>query len=101
MFLDKELFIEVLEDIERANKYHTDLNKFFKNNKVDGYIFQPDCACSVIKILEKLFQDTEHWITKFCYDYNFGKTWKEDDTRKFGMDLSSYESLYSYLIMGR
>lgn len=101
--ISKELFIEVLEDLKRAEKYSSDLNTFFKKHDVDGYIFQPDCSVSVILLLHEIFGDAdkEDWISYFCYDLEFGKKWCPGvvkDEHGNDIPLSTPEELYAFLV---
>lgn len=97
--ISKETFIDVMNELIKADAYQTDLNKFFKNHDVDGYIFQPDCATSVVSLLHEVFKkDEDNIISKFCFEYEFGSKWKKEDTDKFGHDISTPELLYDYLV---
>lgn len=101
--ISKEDFIKAINDIEKVNKYHDSLNSFFQKNEVDGYIFQPDCVDTVLRLLHIVFgeADRDNWIEYFCYELNFGKKWKSGCiTKKDGTDikLETSEDLYNYLM---
>lgn len=98
--IEKDLFVKVINDLSHSDKYQSDLNDFFKNHDVDGYIFQPDCATSVVLLLHTIFgkADSDNIIAKYCFEYKFGSKWKNEDTKKYNMDLSNPESLYDYLM---
>ena len=100
--ISKEDFIAIIEDIKGVNDYHNGLNNYFRKSGVDGYIFQPDCTASVIKLLHNIFgeADRDEWIDYFCFELDFGKKWKEGTiTEKDGTDikLETPEDLYNYL----
>lgn len=100
--LSKEEFIEIINDLKEVSDYHQGLNKFFRDHNVDGYIFQPDCSCSVIRLLHLIFgpADTEEWIEKYCFTLNYGRKWKTGMfMEEYGTDirLSAPEELYSLL----
>ena len=102
MTINKEEFIDAIEDVKKANDYQTGLNQYFKTHDVDGYIFQPDCSCTVIHLLHFLFgeQDQEEMISLFCFELDFGRKWKPGMVKdKNGLDLqlSNAEDLYTYL----
>lgn len=102
MKISKEAFINVIEDLKESNDYQKNLNKFFKNNNVDGYIYQPDCSCSVVKLLHIIFEnsDADEWISFFCFDLDFGRKWKPGIvTAKDGstINIATAEELYDYL----
>lgn len=101
MNITRELFCEVLADVERADQYAEGLNNYFKNNNVDGYIYQPDCACSVIKLLHELCGDADkdNWISYFCYELDFGKKSNKLNPKYKGkeIDLSTSDNLYDFL----
>lgn len=100
--LSKENFIEIMNDLEEVSNYQNGLNRFFREHNVDGYIFQPDCSSSVIKLLHIIFgkADENDWIEKFCFILNYGQKWKSEMfTDKNGTDirLSTPEELYELL----
>lgn len=100
MNIDKELFVNIIDELDRSDRYKTDLNNFFKSHGVDGYIFQPDCAISVVSLLHNACgkADDDGLISKFCFEYNYGRKWKEEDTEKYHMDLSDSGKLYDHLV---
>lgn len=100
--LSKTEFIEIIEDVKKANDYQTGLNQYFKAHDTDGYIFQPDCSCTVINLLHLFFGelDCEEFISLFCFELDFGRKWKPGMvTAVNGTDLklSNAEELYDYL----
>lgn len=100
--ITKEVFNEIIEDIRIANDYQENLNKFFSKNGADGYIFQPDCTCSVLKLLHLIFgeKDADEWIEHFCLELNFGRKYKEGDVLdKDGKNipLTTTDDLYRLL----
>lgn len=101
--ISKELFVEVINDMERAERYQSDLNDFFRSHDTDGYIFQPDCSVSVLRLLHNFFgkADENDWISYFCFELNFGKAYKPGcvtDKNNNNIDLSNAESLYDFLV---
>lgn len=100
--INKELFLDVMNDLERANNYHEELNSFFETHDVDGYIFQPDCSTSVIKLLHNIFGDLDKddWISYFCFDLDFGRNYKDGMVTHNGknVSLATSEDLYDFLI---
>lgn len=102
MIISKEDFVSIMDDLQKTNDYQRGLNRYFKNNDVDGYIYQPDCSCSVIKLLHMIFSDADfnEWISYFCFELDFGRKWKPKIiTEKDGTDikLETSEDLYNYL----
>lgn len=97
----KQDFVNIITELRKANDYQTGLNRYFKTHDVDGYIYQPDCSCSVIKLLNLIFDDTDEWIDYFCFELNFGRKWKEGMVKTDnGKDikLANAEDLYDLLI---
>lgn len=90
-----------MDDLQKANDYQTGLNRYFKNHDVDGYIYQPDCSCSVIKLLHMVFieKDIDEWINSFCFDFDFGRKYKDTlkDTAGNIIPFSTSEDLYHIL----
>lgn len=102
MILSKEDFVTAINDIKLVNNYQDGLNNYFRKNNVDGYIFQPDCTDTVLRLLHIYFGDADkdNWIEHFCFDLEFGKKWKKDMIKdKDGADikLATPEDLYDYL----
>lgn len=101
--INKEEFVKALNDVEKCFKYQEGLNDYFRDNDADGYIFQPDCSDTVIRLLHLItgVRDIDEWIEYFCYELDFGKKWKEGMiTYPDGTDIimNSPESLYDFLM---
>jgi len=102
--ISKEVFVEVINEIAVVDKYHENLNSFFKSNDVDGYIFQPDCSPAILKLLRIIFNDEDDWIDYFCNELEYGKKWKAgmiQDNDGQDIDLSTSEKLYDFLTSSR
>lgn len=100
--ISKEDFVNAINKIKQVNAYHEGLNNYFRKNGVDGYIFQPDCTDTALRLLHIMFgnADKDGWIEYFCIELEFGKKWaKGTVTEKDGMDikLETAEDLYDYL----
>ena len=110
MIVSKELFIEAVNELERAFDYQENLNKFFKNNCSDGYLIQPDCSDMVIKLLENVMklernEDGYTDLSYFCLGLEFGRKFVpgcikeiDEDGNEVELDFSSAEKLYDYLV---
>lgn len=99
--ISKDDFVSIIYDLQKTNDYQRGLNRYFKNHDVDGYIYQPDCSCSVIKLLHMIFgkKDIDEWISYFCFDLNFGKKWTPGSINRNGKDikLENASDLYDLL----
>ena len=100
--ISKDDFVLAIEDVKNVNKYTDGLNNYFHKNGVDGYIFQPDCSETVLRLLHNLFEesDKDGWIEYFCFELDFGAKWKRGMiTKKDGSDikLQTPQDLYDYL----
>lgn len=100
--ITKEYFNEIMENVKNTYKYQEGLNNYFSKSGVDGYIYQPDCVDTTIKLLHNIFaeKDVDEWISYFCFELDFGKKYKEGMIRdEFGKDipLSTYDDLYALL----
>ncbi len=101
--INKDLFCEVMEDIKKADDYQNWLNAQLQRNGVEGYLFQPTCIDSAIKLLHFCFgnSDIDDTISYFCFELNYGRKWKEGMlTGEDGRDivLATSSDLYNYLI---
>ena len=102
MEIAKEAFIEAIENVKKVCQYNTDLNKFFQKNGADGFLYQPDCVETTLKLLAMISHDdgVNGWIHYFCFELDFGRKWKSGmATDADGMDikLETAEDLYNYL----
>ncbi len=100
--ITKDLFCEIIEDAKKADEYQNWLNAQLQKNGAEGYLFQPTCIDSVIKLLHFYFgnSDIDDMISYFCFELNYGKKWKEGMLiDKDGNDivLSTPSDLYNYL----
>lgn len=99
--MNKELFIEIIEDIKKVYYFQENMNSFFRENGADGYIFTPDCTGSVLKLLHSIFSDTDkdEWISYFCFELEFGTKWKPGTITENGKDirLGTIDDLYNLL----
>ncbi len=100
--ISKEDFKFVMSEVEKTLRYHENLNNFFRNNSVDGCIYQPDATTATLKLLHLIFGETDKdkWINYFCFDLDFGKRWKsgmvteKDET---DIKLKTVDDLYTLL----
>lgn len=100
--ISKEYFNEIMESVESTYKYQEGLNDYFSKNGVDGYIYQPDCVDTTMKLLHNIFgeKDKNEWISYFCFELDFGKKYKKGSIKdEFGKDitLATFDDLYTLL----
>lgn len=100
--ITRELFKEVVEEIQKSYDYQEGLNRYFEKNNVDGYIYQPDCMCAAIKLLHNIFneEDKDEWISYFCFELNFGRKYKDglvSDKDGKNIPLATIDDLYDLL----
>lgn len=100
--ITKEYFFEIMENIKNTYKYQEGLNDYFSKNGVDGYIYQPDCVDTTMKLLHNIFgeKDTDEWISYFCFELDFGRKYKEGLVKdEFGnnIPLATFDDLYILL----
>ena len=67
--ITKEYFNEIMESVKNTYKYQEGLNDYFSKNGVDGYIYQPDCVDTTMKLLQPML---ERYITlnRFVVKWN-------------------------------
>lgn len=99
--LSKEEFVQFITDVQTANDYQKGLNRYFKSHDVDGYIYQPDCSCAVLRLLHMIFgeADSDEWISSFCFDFDFGRKYKDQYKDHSGntISFSTIDDLYAVL----
>lgn len=101
-FMTREFFTEIMEEVMKSHDYQEGLNKYFEKNDVDGYIYQPDCACATLKLLHHIFgeKDVDEWISYFCFELNFGRNYKDgavSDEHGNNIPLATIDDLYNLL----
>lgn len=100
--ISREDFTSIMEDLQSVNDYTNALNDCFRKHDVDGYLFQPDCTCSTIKLLHLMFgkADEAEWIEYFVFDMDFGRKYKDGavtDGKGKNIKLASIDDLYNLL----
>lgn len=99
--LSKEKFCETMDQIKEAWDYNDKLNSFFRDNHVDGYLYQPDCLDVAVNLLKYLFSDDNDWIGYYVYELDWGKKYHPGCViDKDGTDiiLKTSEDLYEFLL---
>ena len=104
----KEEFVEVINQIEKYNKFDYDLFELFLNyGEGANSPTLPSLENVLIRTLEKMFgQDSVDYhgygsdISYYCYELDFGKEWQPGMITCDGEDinLSDAEHLYDYLV---
>ena len=100
--ITKEYFNEIMENIKNTYKYQEGLNDYFSKNGADGYIYQPDCIDTTMKLLHNIFgeKDIDEWISYFCFELDFGRKYKDGLVKdEFGnnIQLATFDDLYVLL----
>lgn len=100
--ITKEYFNEIMENIKNTYKYQEGLNDYFSKNGADGYIYQPDCVDTTMKLLHNIFgeKDIDEWISYFCFELDFGRKYKDGLVKdEFGnnIPLATFDDLYVLL----
>lgn len=101
ILISKEDFVSCINEIKAAIDYQNDLNKLFSKHNVDGYLFQPDCTDTTVKLLELIMEDTDGWISYFCWDLDFGRCYEDGmilDECGSNIKLSTVDDLYKILM---
>lgn len=103
LIVSKDEFVSYIDDIKNSMDYQKELNKLFSKYNVDGYLFQPDCSASLIRLLNKVFHvsSQDGYIEKFCFETDFGKKNIPGsflNKRKKEVKISTSEDLYDLLL---
>lgn len=101
--LPKEDFVSYMDEIRTVLEYQKGLNNLFRKHEVDGYVCQPDCVSSLIKLLHSIWgeADQDDYIEKFCFEANFGKKSVPNlflDKSHQDVTISNAEELYDLLL---
>lgn len=100
--INEEAFVEIMNDVQKAYDYEEGLNNFLKKHDVDGYIYQPDCVGTTLRLLHLMFEDKDidEWISYFCFELDFGRKYKDGiitDKDGKNIPLATTKDLYALL----
>ena len=103
VLVGKDDFVQIIKDVEDVSRYQEQRNKFFAENGADGYIYEPECCETVIRLLHLIFgeYDSNDEIARFCFNGNFGKKKSEckfKDEEGKETEIKSASQLYDYLL---
>jgi hypothetical protein len=106
LIITKEIFIEILLNIQNQSNHDDKCNEAFKIILPDtfgGYYNNSFLHSSLLYLLKIAFNDNhkDSWIDYFIYELDFGSKYKNGCvTNKDGsnIDLSTSEKLYDFLI---
>ncbi len=100
--LSKEVFVKTINEVQKVWDYSNSLDKFFRENDVEGYIIQPDCTDTVVNLLHEIFEEKDklEWISYYCWELDFGRKWVKGTVIDNGKDiiLNNAGALYDFLI---
>lgn len=101
--MTKELFIKSIHSLQAVEDFQRGVLDLLHTTApyADMGIMQyPDCSDALLTVLEDAMEDTEGWITYFCYERDFGR----DDTLgdviidENPVSFSTAEDLYNLLV---
>lgn len=80
MNLTFEEFQKIMQHFEHQSDFADDfrdiLAKYNKGDFIDPYCFADDEADNIIvRLLEAVFGDEEHWLSYYIYELNCGRDW--------------------------
>lgn len=108
--ISKEKFFEILDYIQEIDMFENNLKKVFRNSKratdyMDAAMFTDIYMIEyIIDLLEDEFNDTNHWISYWIYELDFGKLWSSGmiiDKDERDIKLQTKEDLYNFLIKNK
>ena len=109
--ISKEMFLEIMDKLKRADDVDTSVYKLGYDNSIDLELNTSFLGSTVIDLLTVLLEkdtfppDYDGDIYYFCYDLNFGRYWTpgcitetDKDGNETDVDFSSPEKLWDYLV---
>ena len=105
--LTKLEFVEILNRLREATELVDKVEELFRSSRenlecdfCNGAGLQISHECIVVKLLEKLMQDSAGNISYFIYELDYGKEYREDcvSDKNGNIDISTPEKLYDYLM---
>ena len=105
--LTKQEFVEILNRLREATELVDKVEELFRSSRenlecdfCNGAGLQISHEGIVVKLLEKLMQDSFGIISYFIYELDYGKTYQEGCIfdQSGNIDISTSEKLYDYLL---
>ena len=99
--ISKEIFNEIISELQRVDDYHFGLNAYFEKSGVQGFLYAPDATSSVMQLLKAMFNDEDDLINVFCGEMDYGRKYKSGylkDEAGYHIDFSTPDLLYDYLV---
>lgn len=101
--ISQQLFVEAIDMIRPLKDYQADKMKLWKKYGADGYLIEPSCEATMLKIIKESFGKCEELeaIETFCYKNNFGRGKGNDiyvDSYGQNHTITSSDELYMYLM---
>ena len=107
MPLTKQEFVDILNRLREATELVDKVEELFRDSRenlecdfCNGAGLQISHEGIVVKLLEKLMQDSFGIISYFIYELDYGKEYREDcvSDKNGNIDISTPEKLYDYLM---
>lgn len=107
MPLTKQEFVDILNRLREATELVDKVEELFRDSRenlecdfCNGAGLQISHEGIVVKLLEKLMQDSAGNISYFIYELDYGKEYREDcvSDKNGNNDISTPEKLYDYLM---
>ena len=99
--LTKQEFVDILNRLREATELvDKDSKENLECDFCNGAGLQISHEGIVVKLLEKLMQDSAGNISYFIYELDYGKEYREDcvSDKNGNIDISTPEKLYDYLM---
>ena len=105
--LTKQEFVGILNRLREATELVDKVEELFRDSRenlesdfCNGAGLQISHEGIVVKLLEKLMQDSAGNISYFIYELDYGKEYREDcvSDKNGNIDISTPEKLYDYLM---
>lgn len=105
--LTKQDFVEILDRLRKATELVDKVEELFRGNRenlecdfCNGAGLQISHEGIVVKLLEKLMQDSFGNISYFIYELDYGREYQEGcvSDKNGNIDISTPEKLYDFLM---
>lgn len=98
--LEKNDFCDYIDEIVNCIDYYNDLNRIFEKYGVNGCIYPPNCAASLIRIMkiEMNVPEDVTMIEDYCFNPKRKKSTKNKDSANSAKEILSPQDLYDKLL---
>jgi len=107
--ISKEHFVACIKVLQEADdmacRINSIVNEYGRGDFITGYAFSnADTETKLVETLEIALEDTEHWISWWCFEADYGRDTEFTASVSYNgeqFDIDTPEKLYDFLVEGK